>query len=82
MHKAMVKLAAETSFCSGPALAARPTWAARMSGTDWGSQRSATLSAAAQSCWWHHMSMASRGLPALTNSSSASWKRPESRGHG
>lgn len=41
-----------------------------------GSHALATLSAAAQSCWWQYMSMASLGLPALTNSSSASPNLP------
>ncbi len=44
-----------------------------------GSHRSATLSAAGQSCWWQYMSMASLGLAALTNSSSASPNLPVSQ---
>ena len=47
-----------------------------------GSHELATLSADAQSCWWQYMSMASLGLPALTNSSSASPNLPVSHGNG
>ena len=47
-----------------------------MLGTLAGSHVLATLKAAAQSCWWQYMSMASLGLPALTNSSSASPNLP------
>mmetsp|Transcript_28675 Transcript_28675/g.62788 ORF Transcript_28675/g.62788 Transcript_28675/m.62788 type:complete len:210 (+) Transcript_28675:1806-2435(+) len=48
------------------------------SGTEAGSDVSATRSALAQSCWCVYMSMASFGLSALINSFSACSKRPSS----
>mmetsp|Transcript_38581 Transcript_38581/g.119224 ORF Transcript_38581/g.119224 Transcript_38581/m.119224 type:complete len:216 (-) Transcript_38581:572-1219(-) len=41
-----------------------------------GSCASATRIAASKSCWWTYMSIASRGLPALTNESSAMRNSP------
>ena len=63
-------------FLSAREVYSTTTCKVQMPGTLAGSHVLATLKAAAQSCWWQYMSMASLGLSALTNSSSASPNLP------